>query len=42
MIAGWAGWKMSLFILIGGLSIGITYVAVQLLPASIASEHVYN
>lgn len=42
MIAGWSGWRMSLFITIGGIAVAITYVAVQLLPASIASEHVYN
>jgi ABC-type transport system involved in cytochrome c biogenesis permease subunit len=42
MIAGWSGWKMSLFILLGAAAIGVTYVGVQLLPASIASEHVYN
>jgi ABC-type transport system involved in cytochrome c biogenesis permease subunit len=42
MIAGWSGWKMSLYVLLGAIAVGITYVAVQLLPASIASEHVYN
>ena len=42
MIAGWSGWKMSLFILLGAAAIGVTYMGVQLLPASISSEHVYN
>jgi cytochrome c-type biogenesis protein CcsB len=42
MIAGWSGVKINAFLVIGGLAIAVTYVGVQLLPASIASEHVYN
>jgi cytochrome c-type biogenesis protein CcsB len=42
MLPGWSGTKSSLFVVIGAAMVGVTYVGVQLLPASIASEHVYN
>jgi cytochrome c-type biogenesis protein CcsB len=42
MIAGWSGTRASWLVVLGAVFIGVTYVGVQMLPASIASEHVYN
>jgi cytochrome c-type biogenesis protein CcsB len=42
MVAGWSGTRSSWIVLLGAVFIAITYVGVQLLPASISSEHVYN
>lgn len=41
-VRGWAGLKSQLVVLGGGLMIWITYMWIQVLPASQASLHVYN
>jgi cytochrome c-type biogenesis protein CcsB len=41
-VQGWAGLKAQVLVVLGGIMIWITYVAIHVLPASQASLHVYN
>ena len=42
LVGGWRGRRSSWFVILAAVFIAITYIGVQHLPASIASEHVYN